>query len=192
MLRKTMIKLYPISDNNHDSRCRIISHWIKTKSFTLIFLIIATNALLSVQAFGTNKRSMKLNVVPLTEDDSKVSSESVPKTSNKDETIDSTAPPSLMFNASESIGSLLMQMQKKEAELKKINKSLLDEDQAFDISSFNATDTGFAATKDSTVNEEEKMRTKGDIFSWMRKQERETGTDTSSGRQSAIDDGIEK
>jgi len=68
---------------------------------------------------------MKLNVVPLTEDDSKVSSESVPKTSNKDETIDSTAPPSLMFNASESIGSLLMQMQKKEAELKKINKSLL-------------------------------------------------------------------
>ena len=192
MLRKTMIKLYPISDNNHDSRCRIISHWIKTKSFTLIFLIIATNALLSVQAFGTNKRSMKLNVVPLTEDDSKVSSESVPKTSNKDETIDSTAPPSLMFNASESIGSLLMQMQKKEAELKKINKSLLDEDQAFDISSFNATDTGFAATKDSTVNEEEKGKTKGDIFSWMRKQERETGTDTSSGRQSAIDDGIAK
>jgi hypothetical protein len=181
-----MIKFYPISDNNHDSR-------IKTnKSFTLIFLIIATNALLSVQAFhiggGTNnKRStMKLNVVPLTEDDSKVSS-----------TAESDSTPSLMFNASESIGSLLMQMQKKEAELNVFNKSLLDEDQAFDISSFNATATsnnGFE-TKDNTLNEEkgkETTKQKGDIFSWMRKQERETGTDTSSDRQSAIDAEIAK
>ena len=45
----------------------------------------------------------------------------------------------LDWNASGSIGSLLMQMQKKEEEMRKYNKTLLDKDQAVDLSRLNST-----------------------------------------------------
>jgi hypothetical protein len=45
----------------------------------------------------------------------------------------------LDWNASGSIGSLLMQMQRKEEEMRKFNKTLLDKDQAVDLSRHNST-----------------------------------------------------
>ena len=45
----------------------------------------------------------------------------------------------LDWNASGSIGSLLMQMQKKEEEMRKYNKTLLDKNQAVDLSRLNST-----------------------------------------------------
>jgi hypothetical protein len=65
-----------------------------------------------------------VRVMPLTEDNP----------STKDE-----SSPLLDWGASGSIGSLLMQMQKKEEEMRKLNKTLLDEEQALDLSASSAT-----------------------------------------------------
>lgn len=75
----------------------------------------------------SNRGSQPFHVMPLSEED----------------TEEASPAPLLDWNASGSgsIGSLLMQMQKKEEELRKLNKTLLDKEQALDLSSYdnNAT-----------------------------------------------------
>jgi len=128
-----MSNLSTTSGNNIDSKRRIIVNWIKNKSCILAFLV-GTYLLFSVQAFCIlgPKRSMKFNVVPLTEDT--VSSEFFPNSTNKDEMTTNTNTPSLKF------GSLLMQMQKKEVEFKKYNKSFQQEREADNVGENDVSD----------------------------------------------------
>ena len=96
----------------------------------------------------------------------------------------------LNFNASGSIGSLLLQMQKKEAELKLLNKSaslLFSEDQALKL---DATNTSTIVSK--TIEDAEANSQKSDLFSWIRKQDGDSSIEggAATGERSTIDDDI--
>ena len=76
-----------------------------------------------------------VQVLPLATEEDQRSSSSSSSSSSSEEEQNMTAAPLLDWNASGSIGSLLMQMQKKEEEMRKLNKTLLDKEQALDLSS---------------------------------------------------------
>lgn len=74
-------------------------------------------------------------VVPL-----QTNEETPPTVQKKEDNSSSSFPVQLLdWNASGSIGSLLMQMQRREEEIRKLNKTLLDKDQAVDLSRHNST-----------------------------------------------------
>jgi hypothetical protein len=74
------------------------------------------------------------------------------RTSATTTTTTTTAVPLLLldFNASGSIGSLLMQMQKKEEELRKLNKTLLDIDQAVELDPINNSPSSSSSSLSSS------------------------------------------
>jgi hypothetical protein len=80
---------------------------------------------------GKISSSSSLYVVPLQSEEEATRKQPVDGTSNYFPT------QFLDWNASGSIGSLLMQMQRKEEEMRKFNKTLLDKDQAVDLSRHN-------------------------------------------------------
>ncbi len=105
-------------------------------------------------------------------------------------------PLMLNFNASGSIGSLLMQMQKKEAELRLVNKSaslLFSEDQALNLDAANSN-TSASYTTTTTTEENPATSQKSDLFSWIRKQDGDEGskgiTSTKAAERRNIDDEI--
>ena len=107
---------------------------------------------------------------------------------------DTTNPLLMNFNASGSIGSLLLQMQRKEAELRLLNKStslLFSEDQALKL---DAIKTKSDANDD--VAEAEETAQKGNLFSWIRKQDGDiSGIGSASGNtadERTLDDEIAK
>ena len=172
--------------------------------FQLVMVMPSLLLLSLVQSFEFLKplrRSKPLNVVPLTEDKvASSSSSSLPKTEEIDNDDDNTASTSddkpsptssasstlmPLLDPSGSIGSLLLQMQRREEEMRKLNKTLLDKDQALDLS-LNTTNTNTAQIKttDSEVSETEaavkeiqeaddeqdqqkQQKLKEDLFSWM-------------------------
>ena len=84
------------------------------------------------------------------------------------------------FNASGSIGSLLMQMQKKEAELRALNKSatlLFSEDQALKLDATNSTTktVSTATTEETEIAATTSQRS--DLLSWIRKENGDTSAD---------------
>ncbi|KAL3910165.1 MAG: hypothetical protein SGARI_002256, partial [Bacillariaceae sp.] len=154
-------------------------------------------ALSLVQSFEFLKpmrRSKPLNVVPLAEDKVSSSSTSPPQKDDEDENEESTstsdAQPSTasttlmpLLDPSGSIGSLLLQMQRREEEMRKLNKTLLDKDQTLDLS-LNTTNTKAAQIKTTEASEAEasvdeteieqdeqetqqQQKLKEDLFSWM-------------------------
>lgn len=136
---------------------------------------------------SSTSSNLRLNVVPLKSAGDEISS-TEPLSPSKGigiDTVDTdprdaldtntSNPLSLNFNASGSIGSLLMQMQKKEAELRLVNKSatLFSEEQALNLDAANSN-----TSVSSTDTTEEKVETsqKSDLFSWIRTQGGDTGS----------------
>jgi len=111
-----------------------------------------------------------------------------------------SSPLLLSFNASGSIGSLLMQMQRKEAELRLLNKStslLFSEDQALQLDASNSIAKASFFNKNYNVETTEETAAtsfKNDIFSWIRKQDGEINGKGSARRkvvdQTTMDDEI--
>jgi hypothetical protein len=100
-----------------------------------------------------------------------------------------TLSPLLDWNASGSIGSLLMQMQRKEEEMRKLNKTLLDKEQALDLSlnATTATTSSSSSSKRSGIDDnnvsysdeeraekEKEQKVKDDLFSWMLPKQEDT------------------
>ena len=155
------------------------------------------------QLFSSSTSSnLRLNVVPLKSAGDEISS-TEPFSPSKGIGIDAdpsdalntntSNPLSLNFNASGSIGSLLMQMQKKEAELRLMNKSatLFSEDQAFNL---DAAGSNTSVSSVDTTEEKPATSQKSDLFSWIRTQGGDTGSKGSTTGKAAgptnIDDEI--
>jgi Patatin-like phospholipase len=100
-----------------------------------------------------------LHVVPLADEDKKQSKTTGDTKDGGDDSsakeTGGTAPPMtplLDWTASGTIGSLLMQMQRKEEEMRKLNKTLLDEEQFLDLSPNNSTLKSPSVAKKTTTN----------------------------------------
>jgi hypothetical protein len=96
-------------------------------------LVSSSNAFSLFPKSNTNNRDKSkpmVQVMPLATEDK--------PTNNKGEQ-QQQQQPLLNWNASGSIGSLLIHMQKKEEAMRKLNKTLLDKEQAVDLSSHNAS-----------------------------------------------------
>jgi len=149
---------------------------------------------------------LRLNVVPLKLAGDEMSSEgngldTIDINSIKDETAANSNTNNLLllnFNASGSIGSLLMQMQRKEAEMRLLNKSaslLFSEDQALKLDATNssATVSSFNTNYDKDATEGTAATSlKSDLFSWIRKQDGDGigSTTRNTADQRTIDDEI--
>jgi hypothetical protein len=144
---------------------------------------------------STTSTKMRMNVVPL-----KLAGDEISSAEIADEnTNSSNSSPLLMnFSASGSIGSLLLQMQKKEAELRLLNKSkslLLSEDGTLNLdastNSYNATvSSSFntnGATEEVTAAEATTSTSQktSDLFSWMRKSDNGYTSSGSKGTSAA-------
>jgi len=119
----------------------------------LIFVVVANSIEPAVgftstsYRLSTRIRSLLL-VVPLQTDEGA-------STTKEDGYSSYFSTPFLDFNASGSIGSLLMQMQKKEEEMRKLNKTLLDKAQAVDLSRPNATVPTVTVKKNEVITKAE-------------------------------------
>lgn len=95
------------------------------------FLLLAApkNVFSFNQLFKADKKSQSIRASPVT-----------------DEEMASSSAPLVDWNmsASGSIGSLLMQMQKKEEEMRKLNKTLLDKEQVLDLDAHNVSSSGLS------------------------------------------------
>lgn len=122
-----------------------------------VLSVAATSSILLVyvqcfQLFQPQKRvKSQLNVMPLSED--KVSPPSTSSSRNKSKPTEAPPVPLLLdFNASGSIGSLLMQMLRREEEMRKLNKTLLDKDLALDLDPVNSTFNTSISIEPSSVS----------------------------------------
>lgn len=101
--------------------------------FSLLVVLCLQSHAFQYVTYHEKRSASARHVVPLqtNEESSSKSKDNVPV----------SMAPLLDWNASGSIGSLLMQMQKKEEEMRKFNKTLLDRNQAVDLSLHNSTVT---------------------------------------------------
>ncbi|VEU34533.1 unnamed protein product [Pseudo-nitzschia multistriata] len=122
--------------------------------------ISASTTTTKSQSCSESAAKMQLSVVPLKVAEDNYSGDSI-ETETMTVAGNSTSQFLMNFNASGSIGSLLMQMQKKEAELRQLNQSaslLLSEDQALKLD-----------PNDGSSTNQEPTALKNNLFSWIRK-----------------------
>jgi hypothetical protein len=109
----------------------------------LLMLLTTPNHAFSLnQLFKPEQKSQSIRASPVTE-----------------EAAAAAATPLLDWNisASGSIGSMLMQMQKKEEEMKKFNKTLLDKEQVLDLDFHNATTTSVPPDKEEQPKQSKEL-----------------------------------